>query len=200
MKTNYVKYLFSFVLALWASALSAQTHWTVNDNFSSYMTIYFDLTLGDEAVASEKRSNYEVVAMIDDDCRGRGEFITVSGHTYGQMMVYGDAADDGKQLTFMVYDRTEKEEKHIYGVNVKFSVDGMVGYPSQPQAFDVNFNYLLGDANGDGKVSIADAVAIVDFILSDGATELVQAAADMNKDGKISISDAVDVVDMILNN
>jgi hypothetical protein len=116
------------------------------------------------------------------------------------MMVYGDAADDGKQLTFMVYDRTEKEEKHIYGVNVKFSVDGMVGYPSQPQAFDVNFNYLPGDANGDGKVSIADAVAIVDFILSDGATELVQAAADMNKDGKISISDAVDVVDMILNN
>lgn len=118
MKTNYVKYLFSFVLALWASALSAQTHWTVNDNFSSYMTIYFDLTLGDEAVASEKRSNYEVVAMIDDDCRGRGEYITSGGHTYGLMMVFGDAVDNGKELTFKVWNKGDKKEDLIYGVHI----------------------------------------------------------------------------------
>jgi len=61
-------------------------------------------------------------------------------------------------------------------------------------------DFILGDANGDGKVSITDAVAIVDYILSDGQTPLVQAAADMNGDGKISISDAVDVVDYILAN
>ena len=200
MNTKYVRYLFSFVLALWASALSAQTHWTVNDNFANHMTVYYTLVDGENEVTPENRYNYEVVALINGECRGMGEFVTVEGHTYGQMMVYGDAADEGKSLEFMVYVKSDNEEKHIYSAKVKYEVDGIAGFPSEPVAIDINFNVLPGDANGDGKVSITDAVVIVDYILSDGQTPLVPAAADMNGDGKISISDAVDVVDLILNN
>ena len=57
----------------------------------------------------------------------------------------------------------------------------------------------LGDANGDGKISITDAVAIVSHILGSDPEGFAVAAADVNGDGKVSITDAVAVVDMILN-
>ncbi|MDE5998716.1 MAG: dockerin type I repeat-containing protein, partial [Bacteroidaceae bacterium] len=57
----------------------------------------------------------------------------------------------------------------------------------------------IADANGDGKVSITDAVAIVGHILGESMEGFAAAAADVNRDGKISITDAVAVVDMILD-
>ena len=58
--------------------------------------------------------------------------------------------------------------------------------------------YIPGDANGDGRISIADASLIVDYILS-GGTITISAGADMNGDGKISIADASTIVDYILS-
>ena len=58
--------------------------------------------------------------------------------------------------------------------------------------------YIPGDANGDGRISIADASLIVDYILS-GGTVTISAGADMNGDGKVSIADASAIVDYILS-
>ena len=58
---------------------------------------------------------------------------------------------------------------------------------------------LAGDANGDGKVDMADAVAIWNKILGNPPGGFVEAAADVNHDGKITVSDAVGVVDIILS-
>lgn len=58
---------------------------------------------------------------------------------------------------------------------------------------------LPGDANGDGVVTITDAVAIVNKILGNESTSFVFEAADVNKDGNITITDAVGVVNIILN-
>lgn len=58
---------------------------------------------------------------------------------------------------------------------------------------------VQGDANGDGKVTITDAVAVVDYILGNPPADFNEAAADVNKDGKVNITDAVAIVDMILN-
>ena len=58
--------------------------------------------------------------------------------------------------------------------------------------------FIPGDANGDERVSIADASLVVDYILS-GGTVTVSAGADMNGDGKISIADASAIVDYILS-
>ena len=57
---------------------------------------------------------------------------------------------------------------------------------------------IPGDANGDGKVNITDAVAIVDYILGNRMEGFNEAAADVNNDTKINITDAVAVVDIIL--
>jgi hypothetical protein len=48
-----------------------------------------------------------------------------------------------------------------------------------------------GDANGDGKVTLADAVYIVHFIFRDGAVPRPFETGDVNCDGRISIGDAV---------
>ena len=59
---------------------------------------------------------------------------------------------------------------------------------------------LLGDANGDGDVDISDVVAVVNYILNDGASgNFVIENADVNGDGTVDISDVVGIVNIILN-
>ena len=56
-----------------------------------------------------------------------------------------------------------------------------------------------GDANGDGSVTITDAVAVVDYILGNTSSECLRFASDVNNDGNVNITDAVAIVDLILN-
>lgn len=65
--------------------------------------------------------------------------------------------------------------------------------------FNPIIGYTVGDANGDGKVTITDAVAVVNYILGNASAGFVKAAADVNQDGNITITDAVGVVNIILN-
>ena len=79
---------------------------------------------------------------------------------------------------------------------------------SMPTAYTIDFgngetatgslNVVSGDANGDGQVSIADAVAIVNYILGNASADFNDAAADMNHDGHITITDAVALVNLIV--
>ena len=55
-----------------------------------------------------------------------------------------------------------------------------------------------GDANGDGVVSVADAVAIVDYMTGKPSASFVEEAADMNGDGKIDVSDVVALISLIV--
>lgn len=60
-------------------------------------------------------------------------------------------------------------------------------------------SHLLGDVNGDGRISITDAVYVVNYVLKLPAANFHADAADVNGDGHISITDAVMIVNMILN-
>ena len=57
-----------------------------------------------------------------------------------------------------------------------------------------------GDVNADGKVTITDAVSIVNKILGHESTGFMERAADVNRDSQITITDAVGVVNIILDN
>ena len=59
--------------------------------------------------------------------------------------------------------------------------------------------YVLGDANGDGKVDINDALCIVNYVLNNPLANFNVTAADVDGDGEITITDAVDVVNAIMN-
>ena len=59
-------------------------------------------------------------------------------------------------------------------------------------------DYTLGDANGDGSVDIADAVAIVNYVVSKPNTTFNVAAADANGDNEVDIADAVHIVNFVV--
>ena len=61
------------------------------------------------------------------------------------------------------------------------------------------FLIKLGDVNGDDKMSITDAVGIVNYILGNPSSNFHSEAADVNGDNRISITDAVALVNIILN-
>ena len=59
--------------------------------------------------------------------------------------------------------------------------------------------FTPGDVDGDGEVSISDALGIINFIIHRATEGLDEQAADMNGDGIISVADAVMVVNTVLN-
>ena len=56
----------------------------------------------------------------------------------------------------------------------------------------------LGDASGDGKVDVADATRILNYLLGGNTSLFKAAAADMNGDGLIDIADAVMIVSLLV--
>ena len=57
---------------------------------------------------------------------------------------------------------------------------------------------LMGDVNGDGRVSIKDVTDLINYLLSDNTEGINLAAADVNGDNKISITDVTALINMLL--
>lgn len=55
---------------------------------------------------------------------------------------------------------------------------------------------IIGDMDGDGKVSISDVTVLIDYLLSGGSGS---AGADCNQDGKVSIDDVTTLIDYLLS-
>lgn len=69
----------------------------------------------------------------------------------------------------------------------------------EPVVFDVEFDVLPGDANGDGEISLADVVAVINYIMDKAPANFKVNAADLNGDAKIGIGDVVSIVNILLN-
>ena len=198
MKNTVKKYLFSFVLALWASALSAQSHW--NFDYTQYqhrMTIWY--MLQDSEVNVANLENYEVAAFVGDECRGIGTVISQGGNTVCQLLVYSNDAD-GEKLSFKAYDKTTLEEKELYGNMVQFSADGITGMPSTPYLLDFVQKYIPGDADGDMELTINDVIMTINAALGNPSASFNSAAADLDGDGEITINDVIKEINLVLQN
>ena len=66
----------------------------------------------------------------------------------------------------------------------------VVGSPSS--------DVILGDANGDGNVTVADYTAIAHYIMDDPPANFNENAADANGDGKINVADYTAAAHLIL--
>lgn len=112
---------------------------------------------------------------------GKGEVMSISLKPVGETIPVG---------TYTVYVK-----------NVKLGTAGLADKyagTNLSSTFHVG-NGLLGDVNGDGKVSIFDAVQIVNYILGNNPTPFAETAADVDGNEKITIFDAVSTVNIILN-
>lgn len=60
-------------------------------------------------------------------------------------------------------------------------------------------DYIIGDANNDGIISVVDITAIGQYLLNGDKTNINLAAADANGDGIVSVGDITTIAVMILN-
>ena len=97
----------------------------------------------------------------------------------------------------------EKQVPGLYRLNVRnielTTEDGEAVHPLDASATLTIKDFTLGDTNGDGDITITDAVVIVSHILGNDTADFVSNAADVNEDGDITITDAVAIVRMVLN-
>lgn len=59
---------------------------------------------------------------------------------------------------------------------------------------------ILGDVDGDGKVTIGDVADLIDYLLGVANPSFVIDNADVDSDGRITIADVSDIIDMLLRN
>lgn len=66
---------------------------------------------------------------------------------------------------------------------------------------EIGYTYerMLGDANGDANISIADVTALINFLLSGDPTGFYEVNADINEDGKTSIADVTSLISILLD-
>ena len=102
----------------------------------------------------------------------------------------------GAHRCYITYDDAMEKLGGVPGVSVPAtSVSGF----KFSFADEDSFSEDVGDANGDGVVSIADVTAIINKINGVVTGKFVEKAADVNKDGIISIADVTGVINTINN-
>jgi len=104
------------------------------------------------------------------------------------------------QLTYNIPTGVVYAGTHVRVNNIIMSTSSAVNYSSQEVlTYEVN-SELEGDANGDGIVTVTDAIAVINYSLERSVPGFRFALADVNHDGRISVVDAVGIIQMIINN
>ena len=73
------------------------------------------------------------------------------------------------------------------------------GGPSDPGYFSEKVDFLRGDVNNDGVVSVSDVTALIDYLLSGDASAINIDAADCNLDSGVTIPDVTSLIDYLLS-
>ena len=200
MKTYY-RFLTIMCLALWAAALSAQTHWSFDHKQYQYdMTLYFMLQQND--MTPENLSDYEVAAFINGECRGIGSVTMQTGSngttlTYGYMRIYSNTTN-GETITFKYFNKSTGEENSVTNTSVNFESNAAVGMPSNPMILSLEKVNIPGDVNEDDQIDIDDVYLVIDIALGRPVSGVNPAAADVNDDGVIDIDDVYLIIDKAL--
>ena len=116
-------------------------------------------------------------------------FGTISG-SEGDLLLLTFTADKSfktSEITISDIDFITTDRQHVTIDDVKVEITS-----------GNKTDYLLGDANGSGKVDITDVLTIVDYVLGKLNSNFIFNNADVNKDGKVNLSDALYIVDVFI--
>ncbi|MBQ6210835.1 MAG: Ig-like domain-containing protein [Prevotella sp.] len=176
------------------------------NNVSDITGMQFEIQLPDGvSVAQDKSGN--LLASLSD--RANDQMITGSRLSNGNYQ-------------FVVFSKNSKpllgNEGAIAYVTLKISPDMAIGdytigmknieltTPTGKAIYNMDKSAKLtiddvkmGDVNGDGRVTVTDAVCIVNYIHERYPSVFIDKAADVNGDGTITITDAVGIINMIQN-
>ncbi len=112
--------------------------------------------------------------------------VTPNGeYTIGEVTV---TTDNGDSIIPEVYD--EEGYYHFTMPDADVTITVTMEEPQGP-------DFIVGDVNGDGAVTIRDVTDLIDYLLGT-PVEINFDAADVVKDGAIAIGDVTTLIDMLL--
>ena len=194
-------------MVLWASALSAQSHWQCDyAKFSESMAIYFQLADGDNVIADV--TPYEVAAFVGEECRGVATFqeeqIDANTVKYGYLRIYSNA-ESAEKIILKVYNKSSQLEKRIAISSFLFETDKRIGVPSTPVKYDITASvpkYQLtvtpqdaemGTAEGSGTFE-EDEIAHIKATANTGYHFVKWSDEDTDEERAIVITQKTDLV------
>ena len=124
------------------------------------------------------------------DCNGVGYYISFT---------HQDMLSLGQTVTIFTYQQFRNANLYVpTGAVEMYKASSTWDQFVHIYGIDYDPEFIPGDADGDGEVGIADATALIDYLLGT-ITAIDINAADLDSDGDISISDVSALIDMLLN-
>lgn len=196
MKTifNY-SILLLFCLFSTGTLRAQSQHWQCDPYAWEYdMTAYVTLTL--DNVAVNNLTDYEIAAFCGTVCRGVATI--QSSEKDGQTTTYGylrirSNQQSGETIIFKVYDKVSEKEYDVEDYSLNFQSQEVIGLPSSPVQLHIA-DVMLGDADGDGRITINDAVLTINATFGTDPEGFNPTAADMDGDGRVTINDAILII------
>lgn len=131
------------------------------------------------------------------------DFDKIEGNTYRIIVLNDDCqAIEGNTGDLLTVEFSTSVTEQITATNIHFVratnlkdvqlEDAETALPEEP-------TFIVGDANGDNKVTVLDYLGIAKYILQGAFDGFNVQAADVNDDGKITVLDYLGVAKIILN-
>jgi hypothetical protein len=111
--------------------------------------------------------------------------------SYENQVVLSDAITD---TFYQIEDQSPGT--YYYKVRAKDFQD-QIGPWSNVEDVVVRETFVRGDANGDGKIDISDAIYLVNYLFIDGPEPVPFEAGDADGDGEVNISDVIYLVNYL---
>ena len=160
-------------------------------------TVYYKITKQgyDDITACNKVIIYGI-KIVDDTLELRKNILIVKNYKNNYNTIHEGIKVFAKLATYKYYDKSG-EEKWSYTTTTGDSIEFII---NNLKSFKYKIS-VLGDVNGDGKISALDYVRIKNHIMkTTSINEDVQLiAADVNDDRKISALDYVRIKNYIMN-
>lgn len=149
------------------------------------------------ALLNDSRANGHVLEVSEPNNDGIYHFLGYSGRNKSLRGSSGELIN----LTIHCAEDAEVGSFSASVYDLIFSDPNKVEVDFADFSFGVNITggNIMGDVNGDGKVNIADAVAVVGYIMEKPPLNFIKKYADINQDNSINISDVIGIVNIILN-
>ena len=182
------------------------------------------LDIGDEVTVNVEAKTYGMVGHVRElslsgqttyayttnlNVGGKNSKLSVNGKTKCFQSLGGFSPADGYKVTSPSHTAFDPASNTFCRVTTTSSGSGKIGtglpvltlVPVAGAAVVIEKPYILGDVNGDGSITMADANMVVNYFLSTDPSSIANfnvAAADVNGDKAITMADANQIVNIFL--
>ena len=150
-----------------------------------------DVTLSTERTTARKTNSFDAIFNADGSLR------VLAASTNGSAI----SGNDGEvvQVKVAIADDMAEGDYTACFKNIAISDVNATSHTSAMTTSTIKVNtYIIGDANTDKKVDVADFTAVAHHLLNNTPASFHQKAADANQDSKLDVADLTAIAHLIL--